>query len=125
LADLVAEQGAAGRGLEPSWPRCDRAGERPLGVAEQLALEQVLGDGPTVDRHELAVLARAAPVDLAGDQLLAGSGLAGDQDADVGARHLVDLAEDVPHRVAGADDVAVRMLFEALLERPLVRAQLV
>ena len=125
LADLVEEQGAAVRRLEPSWPRCDRAGERPLGVAEQLALEQVLGDGPAVDRHERAVLARAAPVDLAGDELLAGSGRAGDQDADVRGRDLVDLAEDVPHRVAGADDVAIRVLVEPLQQRLLVRAQLV
>ena len=94
-------------------------------MPEQLALEEILGNGAAVDGHERPVLARAAAVDLVRDQLLAGAGLAGDEHADVGARHLVDLAEDVAHGVAGADDVAVRVLVEAVQQSLLVRAQLI
>jgi len=39
LADLVEEQRAAVRGLEPAIARGGRAGERALLVAEQLGLE--------------------------------------------------------------------------------------
>ena len=44
LADLVEEQRAAVRLLEQALPAVLGVGERPLGVAEQLALEQRLGD---------------------------------------------------------------------------------
>jgi hypothetical protein len=43
LADLVEEQRAAVGELERAGARGDGAGERALLVAEQLALEQVLG----------------------------------------------------------------------------------
>ena len=82
--DLVEEDAAGVRGLEPAGPVVDGAGERPLDVAEQLALEQALGQGAAVDADVGAGVARAEVVDGAGDQLLAGPGLADDQDA--GAR---------------------------------------
>ena len=47
--DLVEEDAAGVRGLEPAGPVVDGAGERPLDVAEQLALEQALGQGAAVD----------------------------------------------------------------------------
>ena len=52
VADLVEEQRAALRGLEQAAAVGDRAGERALLVAEQLGLEQALGDRAAVDRHE-------------------------------------------------------------------------
>ena len=64
--------------------RADRAGERAALVAEQLALEQRLGERRAVQLHERALGARAALVDGGRDQLLAGARLAGDQHA--GAR---------------------------------------
>ena len=51
----------------------DRAGERALLVAEQLALEQVLGDRRAVDRDERRPCARAQLVQRAGEQFLAGA----------------------------------------------------
>ena len=98
LADLVEEQRAAVGRLELALLVRDRAGERALDVAEQLALEQVLGDRAAVDRDERLAGARRAVVDLARDQLLAGAGLAGDQHRDVGRRDLLDLAEHLLHR---------------------------
>ena len=73
-----------------SVPRCacskrpdalaDGAGERAAHVAEQLGLEQRLRQRAAVDRDEPLVAARAVVVDRARDQLLAGAGLAVDQD---------------------------------------------
>ena len=60
--------------------RCDlRVGERAARVAEELALEERVGNGRAVDRDEGAVLAAAAHVDRAGDELLAGAALAVDE----------------------------------------------
>ena len=52
LADLVEEQRAAVGDLEEPLAVGLGAGEGPLAVAEQLALDQVLGQGAAVDRDE-------------------------------------------------------------------------
>ena len=54
LADLVEEQRAALRHLEPAGLLAHRAAERPLLVAEQLALDQRLGQRPDVGGDERA-----------------------------------------------------------------------
>jgi hypothetical protein len=64
-------------------------------VAEQLALEQRLGDRAAVDRHEGPGGARAEPVDGVGGQLLAGAALAEDQHRRVHRRDLADRREDL------------------------------
>ena len=69
--------------------RCDGAGERALLVAEQLGLEQVLGDRRAVDRDERPVGARAERVQRAREQLLAGAALAFEQHRRVGRRRAV------------------------------------
>ena len=74
----------------------DRACERSAPVAEQLAFEKLVGQRRAVLDDERLVPAKAVVVESAGDQLLAGSGLARDQDRDVVRR-------DPPH--AGADFV--------------------
>ena len=53
-----------------------RAGERAALVAEELALEQRVGQRAAVLRHEAPLLARARVVDGARDEVLAGAGLA-------------------------------------------------
>ena len=60
LADLVEEDGAALRHLELADLALRRAGEGAALVAEQLRLEQVLGNRGAVDGHERPVGARAA-----------------------------------------------------------------
>ena len=52
FADLVEQQRPAIRRLEFADTACDGAGERALLVAEQLGLQQVLGDRRTVQRDE-------------------------------------------------------------------------
>ncbi len=80
-----------------------RAGERAALVAEQLGLDQLLGDGGAVHLHEGLGRQRAGSVDGLGDQLFAGSRLAGDQDARAGRRHLRDLRLQRLHGRAVAD----------------------
>ena len=55
LADLVEQQRPAVRLLEETALRRARVGERSLGVAEELALDQRRGNGTAVDRHERAL----------------------------------------------------------------------
>ena len=76
LADLVEEDGAAVRQLEAADLAGVRAGEGAALVAEQLALDQRRRQRGAVDDDERRVAARAAPVDRAREQLLAGAGLA-------------------------------------------------
>ena len=67
LSDLVEEDRAARRRFEVADARGDRAGERAPHVAEELGLEEVLGDGRAVDHDERAFLPRAPLVDGARD----------------------------------------------------------
>ncbi len=82
------------------------AGEGALLMAEQDALDQVVGDGAAVDGDEGLRAAVAAALDGAGDELLADARFAFDQDRDL--RLGGPLAEpDHPlHRRAAGDDVA-------------------
>ena len=79
LADLVEEERALRRRAEQADLVADGAGERTLHVAEQLALEQALGQRAAVDREERPVGARREIVDVPRDDFLAGSRLALDQ----------------------------------------------
>ncbi len=79
LADLVKEQGAARGPLEASRAIADRAGERSFLMAEQLALDDPIGQRLAVDREERTVGAIAPVVQHPRNQLLAGTGLALDQ----------------------------------------------
>ena len=95
-------------GLEPAGPVVDRAGERSLDVAEQLAFEQALGQGAAVDADIRAGVARAEVVDGARDQLLARPGLADDQDAGARRGDLMGDPVHLRHRRAGADNARQR-----------------
>ena len=70
--------------------RADRAGEGAALVAEELALDQVLGDRRAVDLDERLVAARRVLVQRARDELLAGAALAGDEH---GGRRVGDALE--------------------------------
>ena len=69
------------------------AGEGPLGVTEQLGLDQGVGDGRAVDRHERLARARRAGAQRLGHQLLAGPRFAGDEHGAAGVGHLRQHAE--------------------------------
>ncbi len=71
VADFVEEDRAVVGLLELADLLLGRAGERALLVAEQLRLDQLLGDRRAVDLHEPLAAAQAVAVDRARDQLLA------------------------------------------------------
>jgi hypothetical protein len=85
-------------------------------VAEQLALDEGLGHGGQVDGDERPARPRRIVVDGAGDQLLAGAALAGDEHRRRRAGDAADQREDLAHRLAAGDDVgeAVGLLDLAL-----------
>jgi hypothetical protein len=65
VADFVEHQGAAAGGLDLAERLLGGTGEGAFLVAEQLAFEQVLGNGGAIDGHELARLARRCLVQAA------------------------------------------------------------
>ena len=64
----------------------DRAGKRALDVAEQLALDELLGNRGAVDLDERLIPPAAQRVNGARHELLAGTVLAENQHAPVGRR---------------------------------------
>ena len=110
LADFVEEQCAAIGELEPADTVAECAREAALGVAEELALEQVARNRRAVHADHRAGAAAARLVDRAGDQLLPGAGLAGDQHGGVGTGHQLDLPERRRDGRRAADDALVMAL---------------
>ena len=86
LADLVEEERAVLGGADEAGVIAFGAGEGAAAVAEQLALEQLVGDRGAVEGDKRLVCAGGVPVDGPRENLLAGAALPGDEDADVGAR---------------------------------------
>src|SRR6185436_8644619 len=79
FADLIQkERPAVGFGEETLTIRC-RAGEGTTHMPEQLALEEIRRDRPTVDGDERTALAFRALVDRAREHLLAHTALAFEQ----------------------------------------------
>src|SRR5690606_37338878 len=105
VPDLVQEERAAVRLLELPAPVRVGAGERPLDVAEELALDQLRRDGGAVDLDERSVGPPRQPMQRPGDELLAGTVLPGDQDPRIGRCDLLDPVEERADRVARADDL--------------------
>src|SRR6266853_1669001 len=105
LPDFVQEDGAAVRGLEPPESPLEGAGERSLVVAEQLGGDEGRGNGRAVHPDEGAARTARALVDRARDQLLAGAGLAEDEDGGICWGDLRDLCEHLAERRRGADDL--------------------
>ena len=108
LADLVEQQRAAVRLLEQARPVSRGARERPLHVAEQLGLEQRVGDRGAVHRDERLRPSRARPMDRLRDDLLTGAALAGDEHRGLVLRHAGDELQGLTHRPALGDEGAGR-----------------
>jgi hypothetical protein len=97
LGDRVEIHGAGARRLETARPRGDRVGEGAALVAEELRVDQRSGQRGAVHRHERRLRARAARVQLARHGVLAGAGLAGDEDVGIGAREAPHLFGERAH----------------------------
>src|SRR5262249_3824408 len=103
--------------LEEALPVRVGAGKGAAHMAKQLALGQRLGDGGGVDSDERPDTARAEPMNLPGDQLLAGARLAADEDVDRGLREAFHLPVQLLHWLADADEGAEGLLvLEPLLQ---------
>ena len=120
LGDLVEEERAVVGDLHEARLAAHRAGEGALLVAEELGLEQVLRQRGAVHRDEGLRRPRAVGVDGAGDQLLAGAGLAQHEDVGLGPGGLLDKVEDARHGLAAADDALETEGFLQLLAEILV-----
>jgi hypothetical protein len=118
LAYLVEEQGAARGALEEARLGGVRAGERALRVAEELALDERVGDRGAVDGHERARATGRSVVDGISGVLLADARLAGDQDRKLGGRDGFDLP---PHQLQrGTDAEHLRAIRVATRARELL-----
>ena len=104
VADLVQEQRAVVGLLELADVPGGRAGEAAFFVAEEFAFDQLGGHRRAVQGDERPAFARAALVQRARDQLLAGAGFAQDADARLAGRHAVHLRHHAPHALARIDD---------------------
>src|SRR2546426_7930864 len=93
VPDLVEEDGAAVGGLELADLELVGTREGASLVTEQLALQELPRHGGAVDLDEWPSPAGGEVVNGAGDELLAGAGLARDKNGDVDAgRFAEDLA---------------------------------
>src|SRR5581483_6906600 len=108
LGDFVEKQGSTLGGAEETEIFDVGSAERSAFVAEQLAFDQVLWDGGAVEGDERAVGVRAAFVDRARNQLLAGPAFPDNQDGSAGAACRLDFFIEPMHRRA-LPDQAVEM----------------
>ena len=88
-------------------------------MAEQLAFEQRLGDGPCIDGDHRFLAPEAVGVDLTRQHVLAGTVLSGDQDRRIGRGDLVQRLPDVLHgRGCAPEHGAVRFLVKRRMSVP-------
>ena len=106
LGDLVEEQRAAVRTLEEALMLTFGPREAALLMPEQLALNQIGGDGTAVDGDERPIAAPAEVMHGARNELLAGPALSGDEHAECRAGHPRDLLVHRFHRRRAAPQVA-------------------
>jgi len=101
--DLVQEERPPLGVLYLPFLLLDGTGKGPPLVAEQLGLEEGLGDRPAVDGDEGARLSETPLVDGLRREFLPGATFADDQDRDVGGGHLADGLEDPPDPLTRPD----------------------
>ncbi len=93
VADFIEEEGAAFGFFEEAAVGADGAGEGAEAVSEEFAFEQVFGQGGAIDGEEGVMGAGRAGVDIAGDDLFAGAGFAGEEDGGIEAGDAVGEGE--------------------------------
>ena len=106
--DLVEKNRAGVGRLEPAGAVGDCSGKGAADVAEELALQQTLGEGAAVDPHEGARTSRRELVDRPRDELLSGACFAEQQHRGIGAGHAAGGRVDLEHRLARADQPGER-----------------
>src|SRR5579863_5027833 len=94
------------RSLESAGVRGNRAGKRASLMTEELALDQVRGDGAAVEHDHGAVRASAFFVQGVRKDVFSDARLAAKGDRDVGRRESLEHVEDLVHRRRASDDAA-------------------
>ena len=111
------KQRAAAGHLEQADAVFVGAGEAAFAMAEQFALDQVLGQRAAIDGHKGHVGPGALIVDGAGDQLLAGAGFAEDQHGRIGRGDFGDQLADLGHGGSLPDELRFAFdLFQAAFD---------
>ena len=105
LAQLVQKQRAAVSHLKQPRSRLIGSGERTLAMTKKLALDQMLGQGPAIDRHERHVRPITQFVHPPGNQFLTRARLAQYQHAGIGRSHPLNQGRHLTHRRGLAHDV--------------------
>jgi hypothetical protein len=123
FADLVQEDGPAVGPLEPAAFARGRAGEGPLLVTEELAVDERVRNGSAIDLDERAVAPRRELMDGVGQNLLAHAGFAQEQHRRLQGRHLADLGHDLAQPEIRAHDVRARQLAHLGAQKAVVVVQ--
>src|SRR3569832_15859 len=118
VADLVQELGAAVSLLEQALAVAGGAGERALDMAEQLRVQQVLGQGAAVDGHEGAIAAVADAMEGARQDFLAGAGFPGDEHRQLPVPDAFHDLQDAGHARTAGNDVAEPVAAQQLAPQP-------
>src|SRR5262249_62040230 len=106
---LLEEERPAVGGLELPFPGGHGAGERAALVAEELALDQLAGDGRAVHLDERLAATWAVVVDRVRHQLLSRPARAAAEHRQLRVRDLADHVEDLLQRLSLADDALEAM----------------
>jgi hypothetical protein len=105
VADLIEEERSTLGHLEAAFLPGVGAGERALLVAEQLRLDERIGQRRAAHFHEWLLRPQRVVVNGVRDEFLAGARLAANQHGGVGLRDLGHLLVHLPRRTAGPNDV--------------------
>ena len=121
LAHLVEEERAAVGEVEEPLGRPVGSGERAALEAEELALEERLGERCAIEGYEVRVAPGREPVERAGEELLSRAALPREQDVRTRRCDLPDEVEDVHDGEAPADEVLLpRGRFEPAPQGPVL-----
>src|SRR6266571_1536463 len=115
VADLVEEDGSAVGELELSLLPPDRPRERAPLVPEQLALDEIDGDGRAVDRDEGGLPPGRVEMDGLGHELLPHAAFAENEHRAACRGHLKDLVPHPPHPRRPAHQIADEILAAQLV----------
>ena len=104
IANFIEEDRSAMGLLELADATLGGAGEGTALVTEEFAFQEISGNGSAVDGDERLGGATAVLIDGAGDEFLAGAGLAENKDGDGGVGDATDAFVNFLHRFAIADE---------------------
>ena len=116
FTDFIQKQGAAISKLQkPRLAAPPGAGKGPCGITKQFAFGETFGQGRAIKGQKWLISPRTGTVAGACKQLLAGSGLAKDQERRINGCQSLCLRFDAQHGAAGADNV-VKACMAAILK---------